>query len=204
MLVFDHLVVSATALDQGVAEVEAALGLRLQGGGQHVKMGTHNRLLHLGDIYLEVIARNPDLPRPDRPLWFDLDCFTGPARPTVWVTRTEDLEADLAASPPGIGTPIPMERNGFSWTVVVPDSGILPFDNSCPALIQWDEGSPHPVDRLIDIGVRLARLEVQTPHAAALAGALQGRFHDPRVVIVAGPETAMRATFSTPHGLRVL
>jgi hypothetical protein len=29
-------------------------------------------------------------------------------------------------------------------------------------------------------------------------------FHDPRVVIVQGPAKAMRATFTTPHGVRVL
>jgi hypothetical protein len=204
MLAFDHLVVSATSLEDGVAHVEAALGLPLQGGGSHVKMGTHNRLLHLGDIYLEVIARNPDMPRPDRPLWFDLDRFTGPPRPTIWVTRTEDLAADLAASPSGIGTPIPMERNGFSWQIVVPDDGILPFENACPALIQWDKGSPTPLDRLAEAHVRLTRLEVETPHAEALRANLHGRFDDPRVAILPGPETRLRATFQTPHGTRVL
>jgi len=73
MLTFDHLAVSALTLDEGVAHVESALGVALQGGGQHVKMGTHNRLLALGDLYLEVIAPDPGLPRPDRPRWFDLD-----------------------------------------------------------------------------------------------------------------------------------
>ncbi|MGB4827632.1 MAG: VOC family protein, partial [Paracoccaceae bacterium] len=53
-LVFDHLAVSALALDEGVAAVEAALAVRLQGGGQHPHMATRNRLLGLGDLYLEV------------------------------------------------------------------------------------------------------------------------------------------------------
>lgn len=203
MLTFDHLAVSAQSLEEGVAHVEAALGVALQGGGQHVKMGTHNRLLALGDLYLEVIAPDPALPRPDRPRWFDLDRFTGTPRPSVWITRTEDLGTDLAASPPGIGRPITMERNGFSWTIVVPDDGILPFANTCPALIQWDAGSPRPVDRLAEVGVRLTRLEVSSPEAEALSAALAGRFHDSRVVILQGP-AELRATFQTPHGVRHL
>jgi hypothetical protein len=55
MLRFDHLAVSALDLAEGVAWVEEALGTKLAGGGQHPHMATHNRLLGLGDLYLEVI-----------------------------------------------------------------------------------------------------------------------------------------------------
>ena len=72
MLRFDHLAVSAETLADGVAYVEQALGLALAGGGQHPLMATHNRLLGLGDLYLEVIAADPDAPRPAHPRWFDL------------------------------------------------------------------------------------------------------------------------------------
>lgn len=204
MLTFDHLVVPATTLAEGISAVEAALGVSLQGGGQHVRMGTHNRLLQLGDIYLEVIAPDPGLPPPGRPRWFDMDRFQGPPRPTVWVCRCDDLGTELARSPAGTGTPIPMERNGFSWTIAVPDDGILPFDNAYPALIRWDPGSPRPGDRLTDVGVRLTRLTIATPHAEALRAALKGRFDAPRVTIADAPAPAMRAEFSTPFGPRQL
>lgn len=204
MLTLDHLVVPALTLDEGVAHVEAALGVRMQGGGQHGKMGTHNRLLHLGDIYLEVIAPDPSLPAPARPRWFDMDRFTGAPRPTVWVCRCDDLPAELARSPHGTGSPIPMERNGFSWSIAVPDDGILPFDNCHPALIAWDPGSPRPGDRLADLGVRLTRLTVTAPQAGALKAALAGRFDDPRLAIEPGPRPGLRAEFSTPAGTRWL
>jgi hypothetical protein len=55
----DHLAISAGTLDEGVAAVEEALGVPLAGGGQHPHMATHNRLLGLGDLYLEVIAADP-------------------------------------------------------------------------------------------------------------------------------------------------
>jgi hypothetical protein len=52
--------------------------------------------------------------------------------------------------------------------------------------------------------VRLTRLEVAHPEAAALRDALAGRFADPRVVIVQGSVKAIRATFDTPGGTRTL
>ena len=70
-LTLDHLAISATDLASGVAHVESVLGVALAGGGEHAHMSTHNRLLHLGDIYLEVIAINPAAPAPawPRALW---------------------------------------------------------------------------------------------------------------------------------------
>ena len=60
MLTFDHIAITATTLQEGVDWVEAALGVTLAGGGKHNLMATHNRLLGLGDLYLEVIAIDPD------------------------------------------------------------------------------------------------------------------------------------------------
>jgi len=203
MLILDHLAVSARTLAEGAKAVEAALGISLAPGGQHPHMATHNRLLSLGpDLYLEVIAADPAQPRPAWPRWFDLDRFTGPPRLTNWIVRCDDITAELALSPPGTGTPISLARGDFRWQMAVPATGILPFDNAFPALIQW-EGTAHPAPRLPDPGIRLARLEIVHPDALALRAALHGRLHDPRVTFTPGP-LAMRATFATPHGDRHL
>jgi hypothetical protein len=70
----DHLVVAANTLDQGSAYVQDRLGVSPAGGGKHVAMGTHNRLLKLGPgQYLEVIAIDPEGRQPDSPRWFNLD-----------------------------------------------------------------------------------------------------------------------------------
>jgi hypothetical protein len=203
MLVFDHLAVSATTLAEGVDAVEAALGVSLAGGGEHPHMSTHNRLLGLGDLYLEVIAVDPAAPAPAWPRWFDLDRFSGPARLTNWVARCDDLAAELALSPAGTGTPVALSRGDFRWQMAVPADGCLPFDGCFPALIHW-EGTAHPAQRLPDAGVRLTRLEIAHPQADALSDALAGRMSDPRIAIVPGPAKAMRAQFETPHGTRVL
>lgn len=202
-LVFDHVAVAALGLDEGVAAVEAALGVRLAGGGEHPAMGTHNRLLGLGDLYLEVIAVNPGAPAPGRPRWFDLDRFAGRPRLTNWVCRCDDLGAELALSPPGTGVPMALQRGDFRWEMAVPADGRLPFDGAFPALIRWN-GALHPAPLLPESGLRLRRFEIAHPEAALLRDALAGRLADPRVVVADGAEKAMRATFDTPHGLRVL
>ena len=203
MLRFDHLAVSALNLAEGVAVVEAALGVALAGGGQHPHMATHNRLLSLGDLYLEVIAADPSAKAPNWPRWFDLDNFKGEPRLTNWVASCNSISGAVAASPVGTGVPVALQRGDYRWQMAVPADGRLPFDGGFPALIEWG-GTLHPAQALPESGVRLQRLEISHPEAHALDAALAGIFADPRVAIVPGSQKAMRATFSTPHGLRVL
>lgn len=202
MLRLDHIAVSAGRLDEGVAWVEAALGVSLQGGGQHPLMATHNRLLGLGDVYLEVIAPDPTLPRPAHPRWFALDDFTGPPRLTNWIARCDDLEAALALSPPGSGRPLVLSRGDLRWRMAVPDDGHLPFDDAFPALIEW-QGAAHPTERLAS-PVHLLCIEITHPACDRLTAALSGLLDDPRLRLRTGPAKAMRAVFATPQGERVL
>jgi hypothetical protein len=203
MLALDHIAVSAETLEDGAKWVEMALGVPLAGGGKHAHMGTHNRLLGLGDLYLEVIAIDPDAPAPSWPRWFDLDRFQGPPRLTNWICHTDNLDAALAAAPPGTGTATDLQRGDYRWRFAVPATGKLPFDDCFPALIQW-QGDLHPAKTLRDHGVRLQHLEITHPEAPALQAPLQRQLSDPRVQIQLGPYRSCRATFSTPHGTRVL
>lgn len=196
--VFDHLVVSAMSLDRGARMVETALGVPLEPGGRHPLMGTHNRLLSLGpEEYLEVIAIDPEAAPPGRPRWFRLDRFAGPPRVTNWVLATDDLDAALAAAPEGGGgVATALERGPYRWRMGVPADGTLPFDDACPALIEW-QGGRHPARALPDRGCRLLRLEIAHPRADRLRSALP--LADPRISFVAGPK-AIRAEIATPHG----
>lgn len=203
MLRLDHLAVSALTLEDGVAAVQTALGITLAPGGKHAHMGTHNCLLGLGDIYLEVIATDPAVAAPAWPRWFDLDNFEGKPRLTNWIAGCDDLDAELALSPDGTGRPVSLSRGDLRWRMAVPSDGHLPFDGCFPALIEW-QGQLHPAPRLPDVGVRLDHLEISHPNGAALQKALSGRVMDARLSFHAGPQKAMRATFTTPNGLRVL
>jgi hypothetical protein len=201
MIELDHIAVSAATLDEGVDHIEAALGVRLGPGGRHVFMSTHNRLLGLGPTdYLEVIAIDPAAPPVAHPRWFRLDEFSGPPRLTNWICRVADLDAALADAPGGAGRAIALSRGDFRWLMGVPDDGRLPFDDSFPALIEW-QGGLRPPDRLAEAGCRLVRLEIAHPEALALREALG--LDDPRVILSEGAR-ALRATIRTPHGERLL
>ena len=197
----DHLAVAGKTLEAAAAHVEAALGLPMQPGGVHARFGTHNRLMGLGaGLYLEAIAIDPDAPAPERPRWFDLDRLSGPPHLRTWIARVTDLDAAVAAHP-GLGDPLSLVRGDLRWRMAVPATGVLPFDNRFPALIEWQAGG-HPADRLADAGARLRRLIVAHPEAAALRAALAG-LADSRLAIEPGPP-ALRAEIDTPHGLRHL
>lgn len=55
LLGIDHLVVAVPDPERAAVEIEATLGLAAIGGGRH-ESGTHNRLVFLGDAYLELIG----------------------------------------------------------------------------------------------------------------------------------------------------
>ena len=197
----DHLAVSARTLEEGVAHVEAALGVSLAGGGKHAYMSTHNRVLGLGPSdYLEVIAIDPEAPPVAHPRWFRLDEFSGPPRLTNWICRVPDLEVALGRAPKGAGRAVALTRGDFRWRMGVPDDGRLPFEDCFPALIEW-QGGLKPQDRLADAGCRLLRLEVFHPDADALRA--QVALSDKRLVFLTGAR-ALRATIDTPHGVRIL
>lgn len=207
MMQFDHIAIAGATLAEATAYVEDALGVSMQAGGEHAVFHTHNTLLGLADgLYLEAIAINPDAPVPDRARWFDLDRFSGPARLTNWICRCDDMDALLAQmpalAPDGAGRPVDLQRGDLRWRMAVPDSGVLPFDNCWPALIQW-QTSQHPAQRLAASGVRLMRLIVTHPRADDLRAALAPMLDDARVVFDAGP-AALHAEFDTPHGPRTL
>lgn len=170
-LELDHIVIAAETLAEGVTFVEDKLRVKMAPGGRHAVMGTHNRLLSLGEIYLEVIAVDPDAPAPSHARWFGLDTFRGPPRVTNWVARTDDLAAALALAPPGAGTPIDVTRGDLSWTMAVPADGQTPFGGAFPALIQW-RGTAHPAVRLPDLQLRLAAFQVSAEDPLALRDAL--------------------------------
>ncbi|CAN5804933.1 hypothetical protein BH24CHL5_BH24CHL5_01250 [soil metagenome] len=52
----DHLILACSDPDAAAAELEAALGLRATGGGRHEAHGTFNRLIWLGDSYVELMG----------------------------------------------------------------------------------------------------------------------------------------------------
>jgi glyoxalase-like protein len=179
----DHLVVAARTLDEGSAWVEERLGVAPVPGGKHALMGTHNRLLKLGErVYLEVIAIDPDAPAPSRPRWFALDTpemqerlEQGPAL-VHWVERTEDIEEAARHGADALEV-LALSRGAYRWRIGVRADGAFPGNGRLPTLIQW-EGGDHPANDLPRSACALLAFD----HGGA----------------------RLRATFSTPSGLRTI
>lgn len=170
---FDHLVIAARTLDEGVAWVEGHLGVAMSPGGKHDIMGTHNRLLALGPgRFLEVIAIDPDAPPPLQPRWFELDnpamqarLARGPAF-IHWAVNTDDIEAAIAAVAIGAPEPVAVSRGVSRWRIGVPADGRLEHEGIAPTILQWF--TPHPSTLLPDVGCRLESLVLHHPEATAI------------------------------------
>ncbi len=206
--VFDHLTVTAPTLAAGAAYVRDALGVELQPGGRHPAMGTHNLLLSLGGAsFLEVIAIDPDAPRPSRPRWFGLDS-SGPQSPprlAAWVVRTRSIHESLAGYASVFGSVEPISRGALSWLITVQRDGSLPLAGAAPSLIQWNS-DPHPALSLESAGCALAGLEVCHPEpeqVRAILSAIDFESGD-RVRVGRGGRPGLVAVLSTPNGLRTL
>jgi hypothetical protein len=179
--------------------VEEALGVPMQPGGKHERMGTHNRLLRLGeDRYLEVIAVDPAAPKPGRPRWFGMDrpCVT-PIFAT-WMARTTDIRA----APSILGQPQAMHRGDLHWQITVTADGGLPLGGAAPGLLQWQERNP--AHRMTDQGCSLRKLELFHPDPQRVESVLMEIGFDGPVSVRHAPEPRLLALIATPHGVREL
>ncbi len=196
----DHLVYAVPDLQAGMDEIEKLLHRRPVPGGRHPGFGTHNALVSLGPTtYLEIIAPDPALPRPDRGvLFFDDDHLA--ARLATWVVRTERIDDavaamgaagfDLAGVEPGSREK--PDGTVLSWRLTDPWAprlgGALPF------LIAWGD-TPHPAGAAPRAGELVGlRIEHPEPDGVRRALAVLGlevevRFAD-RFRMVAAVETA--------------
>jgi len=203
--VLDHLIVGADSLARAVPELERFLGVSLSGGGKHVTMGTHNKLLRLGnDAYLEVLAIDPEGTRPERPRWVGLDepetrarLAEGP-RLLHWSARVDTTKPPEL--PLDIGPFERFQRGDFAWELTVRGDGRLAADGLAPSLIHW-EGS-HPVERLPDVGVTLETLELEHPRAGEVQRQLDALGLSIRCSEAAVPRVT--AHLRTPAGTRTI
>ncbi len=153
------------------------LGVTPGPGGEHLLMGTHNRLLKIAtaqhpDAYFEIIAVDPQATPPQRVRWFGLDepglrarLRQGPCLVHA-VARVLDLDLRRAALlqlglDPGV--PVKAGRNTpqgpLAWQMLLREDGRLLCDGALPTLIQWE--GRHPAQAMPDSGVTLSSLTLR-------------------------------------------
>lgn len=209
----DHLVIAARTLSQGVNYVKKILGVDMPYGGVHTKMGTHNHLMRLGkDIFLEIIAINPDIEPPNRPRWFGLDdpfirrqIDTQPALLT-WVVNTQNIQELIQRSTFSFGKAELISRGKLNWYFGLPEDGRLLAGGMLPYVIQW-QTDKHPSVNMTDLGCNLDRLEIYHPYPQWLQSALSSIGASGLVRVHALPKNEvpyMIAYINSPLGIKKL
>ena len=163
----DHIVLGANTLQEGTDYVEKKLGLSLSEIGYHHHMGTHNRVIKIGEnIYLEVIAIDPNANKPKYFRWFNLD--------------NKRQQARLKKSPQIIGYVIENEnpdmlkfynpffeatRGDYRWEFAIPKSDDTLINDELiesglvPSIINWK--SKKPVHHLVDNHFQLEKIQIE-------------------------------------------
>jgi hypothetical protein len=217
LLGIDHLVLAVDDPDAVAESFEADLGLATNGGGRHEALGTFNRLVWLGDSYLELIGVF------DRSLaaesWIGRPALAALERGgglATWAIAVDDLDGQLRWVPPDAGLvgPLDGERRRpdgrvVRWRLAHPPA----ISPTAPFLIEHDttgaEWSPaeraeraaqqHPIGG----PVRLVSLDVETgggPRAAAALRSLAGATVAPdRRGVVRVPIGDQMVRFVTPR-----
>jgi len=165
----DHIVIGALNLISGTSTMESKLSHKFSPGGEHKVMATHNNLLKLqSDIYLEIIANNPNADKPSRPRWFSLDehniieKIKNAPRALCWVLEVENIEDTVKNCGYNPGEILKLSRNGMNWKVTVPPDGRLIDNGILPILIEWNKDQ-HPSTKLINSKVSLKKLRLYHP-----------------------------------------
>lgn len=209
----DHLVLGTADLEKGAFWLERFFGVTLSPVGQHLRMGTHNRLLSLGDAcYLELISIDPHGGSPFMKRWFGLDTVDVQerivSRPRLlgWVARTTDIEQLSEKTGGLLGGIHSMARNDFRWRITIPDDGYPLEAGLIPNLIQWD--SPvHPCQHLPDQGCRFEWMEAAHPHPAKVLYLLGELGESEAMKITPTPPYSgmtLCAYVRTPQGVKTL
>lgn len=199
----DHLVFAVVDLNEGIAQIEAATGVRAQLGGAHPGGGTHNALLALGPrVYLEILAPDPQQANP-RPLATLGLSETRRSRMVAWALHAPDLER-FATGVAAKGFPLSALADGsrqrpdgvsLSWrTATLADQRF--GDGIAPFFIDWGT-SEHPAVASPQ-GARLVSLRAQHP-APPSVQPLFSALELP-LAIETGPELALIAVLDTPRG----
>jgi hypothetical protein len=154
LLGIDHLVLAVRDLDAAAAELDRLLGLQAGGGGRHPAFGTQNRLVWLGDSYLELVAIVD--PAVAAESWFGRLVHAETERGeglVTWAVASDALESDVAGFQgfgSSLGEPVAGERRRVDgsvvrWQVSLPErpGPVEPF------LIEHDSASAEwtPADR---------------------------------------------------------
>ncbi len=143
MIELDHVLIAVNDLDAAGREFEAHYGLSSVAGGRHPGWGTANRIVPLGDTYLELVAAVDAVEAGGNPFgrWV---AAADSGRPLGWAVRTHQL--DIIARRLGLTVATGTRRRGdglvLEWRLAGMEQAAA--DPSLPFFIEWGDGTPLP------------------------------------------------------------
>ena len=202
----DHLLYATSDLQRGMDEIENLLGVRPVKGGHHPQYGTHNALLSLGPgIYLEVIARDPELASPNHGALIDIP-ETDRSGLVTWVFRVANIQDSFEAlrdsgvllGPINTGSRRKPDGQVISWELTDPYA--RPFSGAIPFLINWGN-TVHP-SVVVPSGGLLVELTITHPEADKVRDVLS--ILGAGVKVVHGDQFHLSAKIKTENGVRII
>lgn len=206
MLEIDHLIVAVADLDAAGARFERDYGLTSVVGGRHRGLGTGNRIVPLGDSYVELMAVVDEDEAQGSPLaaWIRDTCAGGD-RIGALCLRTDDA----AAVAERLGTPaLEMSRlkpdgHELRWKLAGLEQTLA--DPRLPFFIQW-YAEPGDLPGATPVEHRSGAHAIEWVEIECDEAVLRERIGDAELDVRAagGDSGALRAGIATPGGTLVL
>ena len=183
----DHIVLGVADLDAAASHLRDRFGLLAAAGGRHPGWGTANRVVPLGDSYVELVTVVDAVEAAGSPFGRWVASMLAGGVAVGWAVRTDDISAIAARLglqvAHGSRTNTAGER--LSWQIAGIEQAAQ--EPGLPFFIQWGPATPHPGRAgagHVAGDVRLGRLVVRIDEDH-LRGWLGGDIE--RVVAVSGP-----------------
>ena len=156
----DHIVVAVRDTKTAARAVEERYGLTSIEGGRHSGWGTANRIVPLGDSYIELVAvvDEAEAARSVFGKWVARERYTG-LHPLGWAVRSHDL--DQVAARLGLTIVAGSRAAGggelLRWRLAgIEQAAAQP---SLPFFIEWGQGTPFPGRIQVAHRAGLARIQ---------------------------------------------
>jgi Glyoxalase-like domain len=164
-LELDHAIIAVADLEAAAAELERRHGLASVEGGRHAGWGTANRIVPLGEAYVELITVVDEAEAAGSAFgrWVAAGLESAPGRPLGWVARTDRLDevAERLGLTVSAGSRPARDGSLLRWRLAgVEEAAAEP---ALPFFVEWGEGTPLPGRTEIEHpagAVRLERLEL--------------------------------------------
>lgn len=187
MIELDHVLIAVTDLDAAGREFEARHGLASVAGGRHPGWGTANRIVPLGDTYLELVAAVDTAEAADSP--FGRWVAAAPSgRPLGWAVRTQELDVIAVRLGLAVTTGSRRREDGqvLRWRLAGMEQAVA--EAALPFFIEWGDGTPLPGRAQVDH--RDGPLRIEQVRLAGDADRLEswlGAHHLPTTVQAGAP-----------------